>query len=229
MTRTLLALALVAASTATPAESWNLSRDAERCRRSGQRVLRPAPDPARPGARVPRSAGPLTLPGVVVRDGQFATEVDFGLDLRKAPALALRTEVQQGGGGYVALGTPTHFDAKAALAGVCWDTEGNAGTDPALNFIGTTDAQPLVLRTRNAQSLRIEPSSFLFGGAPITANLIAGSSANSVAAGVRGATIAGGGLPPGDSDPRIQLGSTEPRHRRLRRGGRWLGKRGGRQ
>ena len=48
----------------------------------------------------------------MVRDGQFAAEVDFGLDLRKAPALALRTEVQQGGGGFVALGAPaTRFAA----------------------------------------------------------------------------------------------------------------------
>lgn len=58
-----------------------------------------------------------------------------------------------------------------------------------------------MLRTRNVQSLRIEPSSVLFGGSPITANVIAGSSANNVTAGVRGATISGGGVPSGDSDP----------------------------
>ena len=200
MTRTLLALALVAASTATLAESWTYRgtlSDAGAPANGSYDLRLTLLDEAR-GSTV---AGPLTLPGVVVRDGQFAAEVDFGLDLRKAPALALRTEVQQGGGGFVALGAPAHFDAKAALAGVCWDTEGNAGTDPALNFIGTTDAQPLVLRTRNAQSLRLEPSSTLFGGVPATANVIGGSSANGVAAGVRGATIAGGGLPLGDSDP----------------------------
>lgn len=200
MTRTLLALALVAASTATLAESWTYRgtlSDAGAPANGSYDLRLTLLDEAR-GTPI---AAPLTLPGVVVRDGQFAAEVDFGLDLRMAPALALRTEVQQGGGGFVVLGAPARFDAKSALAGVCWDTEGNAGTDPALNFIGTTDAQPLVLRTRNAQSLRLEPSSTLFGGAPITANVIAGSSANSVAAGVRGATIAGGGLPAGDSDP----------------------------
>jgi hypothetical protein len=200
MTRTLLALALVAASAAAAADSWTYRgtlSDAGAPANGRYDLRLTLLDEAR-GIPI---AAPLTLPGVLVRDGQFAAEVDFGLDLRKAPALALRTEVQQGGGGFVALGAPAHFDAKAALAGVCWDTEGNAGTDPALNFIGTTDAQPLVLRTRNAQSLRLEPSSALFGGAPITANVIAGSSANGVAAGVRGATIAGGGLPTGDSDP----------------------------
>jgi hypothetical protein len=57
------------------------------------------------------------------------------------------------------------------------------------------------VRTRNAQSLRIEPSTVLFGGLPITTNTIAGSHANSVTAGVRGATITGGGVPSGNSDP----------------------------
>jgi Skp family chaperone for outer membrane proteins len=57
------------------------------------------------------------------------------------------------------------------------------------------------VRTNNAQSLRIEPSGELFNGLPITSNTIAGSSANFVTAGVRGATIAGGGVPAGNSDP----------------------------
>lgn len=144
---------------------------------------------------------PITLYAVTVRQGQFSVEVDFGVDLANAPALRLQTEVQQGGSGFVALGKPTRFDAKAALAGVCWDTQGNAGTNPVTDFIGTTDNQPLVLRTRNVQSLRIEPSAELFLGLPITANVIAGSQSNSVTAGVRGATIAGGGMPIGESDP----------------------------
>jgi hypothetical protein len=86
-----------------------------------------------------------------------------------------------------------------------WSLTGNAGTNPATNFIGTTDAQPFVVRTQNVQSLRIEPSTILFGGNPITANVIAGSSANNVTSGVRGATIGGGGLPAGDSDPDFSL------------------------
>jgi hypothetical protein len=77
---------------------------------------------------------------------------------------------------------------------------GNAGTSES-NFIGTTDAQPFVVRTANARSLRIEPSSITFFGFPITTNTIAGSSSNLVSAGVRGATIAGGGVPGGDTDP----------------------------
>ena len=84
-----------------------------------------------------------------------------------------------------------------------WSLTGNAGTNPATNFIGTTDAQPLVLRTRNAASLRLEPSDILLNSAPITVNVIAGSSANEVTSGVRGATISGGGLPSEASDPDV--------------------------
>jgi hypothetical protein len=95
----------------------------------------------------------------------------------------------------------TKATAATAAIGQCWSSTGDDGSNPTLNFLGTTDAQPLVLRTRNVQSLRLEPSSVLFGGAPITANVIAGSSANNVTAGVRGATISGGGVPSGNSDP----------------------------
>jgi hypothetical protein len=89
----------------------------------------------------------------------------------------------------------------AAGSADAWSRLGNAATDPLVNFIGTTDAQPLVLRTQNVQSLRIEPSTLQFNGAPVTANVIAGSSANAITAGVRGATIAGGGVPSGNSEP----------------------------
>lgn len=144
---------------------------------------------------------PLTLYNVAVEDGHFAVDVDFGIDLANAPVMRLKTEAQQGASGFVALGEPTRFDAKAALGSVCWDLSGNAGTNPANDFIGTTDAQPLVLRTQSAQSLRIEPSILQFAGAPITANIIAGSRENNVSFAARGSAIGGGGLPAGDSDP----------------------------
>lgn len=37
-----------------------------------------------------------------------------------------------------------------------WDLNGNLGTTPATNFIGTTDAQPVVLKTDNAERMRID-------------------------------------------------------------------------
>jgi hypothetical protein len=66
-----------------------------------------------------------------------------------------------------------------------WSLTGNAGTNPATDFIGTTDNQPLVLRVNNQQALRIQPSAS-------SPSLIGGSSSNSVTAGVFGATISGG-------------------------------------
>lgn len=37
-----------------------------------------------------------------------------------------------------------------------WHLIGNAGTNPATNFLGTTDAQPLVLRTSNTEWARVQ-------------------------------------------------------------------------
>lgn len=37
-----------------------------------------------------------------------------------------------------------------------WALLGNAGTDPATNFVGTTDAQDLVIRTDNTEQMRVE-------------------------------------------------------------------------
>lgn len=81
-----------------------------------------------------------------------------------------------------------------------WALTGNAGTDPASQFIGTTDAQPLALRVNNAPVLRLVPASIpgssgggIFQPSTDAPNVIAGNSANEVAANVAGATISGGG------------------------------------
>ncbi len=43
----------------------------------------------------------------------------------------------------------------AILASGAWTLTGNAGTNPATNFLGTTDAQPLAIRTNNAERIRV--------------------------------------------------------------------------
>ncbi|MGD1995585.1 MAG: beta-propeller fold lactonase family protein [Anaerolineae bacterium] len=45
-----------------------------------------------------------------------------------------------------------------ALAGTNWSLTGNTGTVSTMNFLGTTDAQPLVLRTNNTEQARLDPS-----------------------------------------------------------------------
>jgi len=39
--------------------------------------------------------------------------------------------------------------------GPAWFTGGNNSTSPAINFLGTTDQQPLVIRTNNFERMRI--------------------------------------------------------------------------
>lgn len=81
-----------------------------------------------------------------------------------------------------------------------WALGGNENTNPELDYLGTNDAAAFEIRAGKARGLRIEPSSVLVNELPITSNTLGGSRANEVAAGVRGATIGGGGTPL-DGDP----------------------------
>lgn len=142
---------------------------------------------------------PIEFPAVTVTQGAFRVGFDLPEGVDEAwVELSVRAA---GEATWSTLPGRTKATPATAAIGQCWSSTGDDGSNPALNFLGTTDAQPLVLRTRNVQSLRLEPSTILLNGTPITANVIAGSSANSVTPGVRGATIAGGGMPSGDSDP----------------------------
>jgi hypothetical protein len=70
--------------------------------------------------------------------------------------------------------------------GIYWKLLGNAATTAGVNFLGTTDNQPLELKANNQRVLRLEPTS----GGP---NLLGGFSGNSTYAGSIGVTIGGGG------------------------------------
>ena len=75
----------------------------------------------------------------------------------------------------------------AATGGAAgWALAGNGGTDPAANFVGTTDNQPLCVRVNNTRVMRYEPNA-------TSPNIIGGWNGNSVTTGALGATIAGGG------------------------------------
>ncbi|HYP18139.1 MAG TPA: tail fiber domain-containing protein [Opitutus sp.] len=77
--------------------------------------------------------------------------------------------------------------ASHAASGADWTTVGNSGTNPATNFIGTTDDKPLELRVNKQRVLRLEKPT------ADTVNLLAGSHHNVIVPGVKGVTIAGGG------------------------------------
>jgi len=48
-----------------------------------------------------------------------------------------------------------------AASGQSWDLNGNAGTNLDINFLGTTDKKPLVLRTNNIERLRITQKGYV--------------------------------------------------------------------
>ena len=128
-------------------------------------------------------AAPVTLSGVEVRDGRFRIDVD--LPLVKSDQVWLEVAVR-GAGEPTFASIPGRSKAIAAtLVGQCWSTTGDSGSNPAVNFLGTTDAQPLELRVNNQTALRIEP-----GFVP---NVIAGAPDNRILTGVTGGTIGGGG------------------------------------
>jgi hypothetical protein len=83
-------------------------------------------------------------------------------------------------------------DNTGGAGGSFWSLTGNSGADPTTNFLGTTDMMALTFRVSNTVAYRIAPAvDPSFGFAP---NLIGGSGANSIAPGLYGATIGGGGV-----------------------------------
>jgi len=72
----------------------------------------------------------------------------------------------------------------------CWSLTGNTGTNPATNYLGTSNNTAFELRVNATRVLRLEIASGTFGSAP---NLIGGYSANWITNGVLGATLFGGG------------------------------------
>ena len=147
---------------------------------------------------------PLNFYGVEVRDGRF--RIDFDTPVALGADVWLELAVRDGGASASFSAIPGRSKAIAApLIGACWSTTGDSGSNPANNFLGTTDAQPFEVRAGNARGLRIEAST-VTGGAPalpITSNTVLGSRGNGVDTGLRGATVGGGGVPSGTVDPAV--------------------------
>lgn len=55
------------------------------------------------------------------------------------------------------------------MQGDAWTLVGNAGTNPSTNFLGTTDARDLVLRTNNAERVRVTSAGRVGIGTPTPA------------------------------------------------------------
>ena len=77
-----------------------------------------------------------------------------------------------------------------------WQTTGNAGTTPGVNFVGTTDNQPLYLESYGERGLELQftsRSSFPLLASSAGINVIGGYWGNIISNNVIGGTIAGGG------------------------------------
>lgn len=74
-----------------------------------------------------------------------------------------------------------------------WNLTGNAGTVPGVNFVGTSDTQPLTFKVNNTIALEFMPGTTL----PNVVGGLAGYRPSVIASGVSGAVIAGGNAPSG--------------------------------
>jgi hypothetical protein len=77
---------------------------------------------------------------------------------------------------------------------VAWLLRGNSGTNPATQFLGTTDNQPLEFRVNNRRVMRFSSENIRNDR---IVSVLGGSEVNEIEAGVVGATIAGGGYDSG--------------------------------
>lgn len=87
---------------------------------------------------------------------------------------------------------------------LAWNLNGNAGTNPNTNFLGTTDNQPLVIRTNNAEALRVTAAGAVgIGTSTPTAqlqavsnsqNAIVGTANGATGDGVQGSSTNGNGV-----------------------------------
>ena len=111
------------------------------------------------------TGGGLLLPRVYLTDisklSPFVKDDDPNLATLKLKLIGLTVySLTVGQGGFTTAGTYTwdglQWDLTATPRGGTedeyWSIEGNAGTNPAGNFLGTTDNQPLVFRVNNTRA-----------------------------------------------------------------------------
>jgi len=116
---------------------------------------------ATPYARYASSAGSATL-AYSVSDGSIssASLAAGAVGAAQLASNAVNTAA-------LADGSIQGVDVNASsFSNVFWKVDGNSGTTPGVNFLGTTDNQPLELRANNATALKLTPSQW---GASVSA------------------------------------------------------------
>ncbi len=108
-------------------------------------------------------AAPMVFEDVDVRDGRF--RLDFDLPLAGADGAWLELGVRDAGAAHDFASIPGRAKATAApLVGACWSTTGDAGINPATNFIGSTDNQPFIVRSSNVERGRFDANGLRVNG-----------------------------------------------------------------
>jgi hypothetical protein len=144
-------------------------------------------------------AAPIVFERVPVSNGRFRLE--FELPPLQSEQAWVEVGVRDPGTSAFSR-IPARSKAVATpLIGQCWATTGDTGSNPATNFLGTIDTQPLALRSANQRVTQLEAQALPGPAGGFTASVLQGSPENFIVAGVRGATISGGGARTGDSEP----------------------------
>ena len=109
------------------------------------------------GATIPK-------PDLTVVNGLVSTHLDFGTGIFDGAGLVLETRTRKGDQtGAFEVQTPRLPISPVPYAiyaydGPFWMLGGNVGTTADSNFVGTTDAQPLVFKVNDSEAMRIGPT-----------------------------------------------------------------------
>jgi hypothetical protein len=136
----------------------------------------------------------LRAADVETRDGAHTGHVpELHVTVSDQGTAVPRGVLSDGGPEGVSIGTAAQAGGTISPVGGLmdgWSLTGNAGTNPATNFIGTTDGAAVEVRVNNTRALRLERvTTSSYAGV----NTLGGESGNALTAGVTQATIAGGG------------------------------------
>lgn len=114
---------------------------------------------------------PLTLEDVPITNGVFTVQLDFG-NVFDDTALWLGIEVRAGASTDSFRNLEPRQQLTAAPYALhsknAWNLTGNLGTAPGINFVGTTDSQPLIFKTNNTEAMRLDADGNLSVGSPGT-------------------------------------------------------------
>lgn len=136
------------------------------------------------GLPIPGPEGPAGAPGAAGAQGIQGPQGPPGSDASVTAGAGIEVNA-----GVVALDT-------LFTDGLYWKQGGNNGTDAAMDFIGTTDDQPMEIRANDRRGMRLEHVERFVPGMPDRTyramNLVMGHDSNLINAGVIGATVSGG-------------------------------------